>query len=49
MGGRWSIEARNLDDNLWQVCRYDLSFVMWIITSIKCLVKYEVVSIGKHG
>ena len=49
MGGRWSICARNLDDKYWIVCDYNLSLVNFIFKEIYCLIKYEVVELGKHG
>lgn len=49
MGGRWSIEARQLKDDSWRICDYNLSFIRWVLKSIYCLCKYEVVIIGKHG
>jgi hypothetical protein len=49
MGGRWSVEARNVDDVEWAVCDYNLTFFVWVCKSIYCLYKYEVVNIGKHG
>jgi hypothetical protein len=49
MGGRWSIEARNLDDNYWQYSNYSLNLFQFIFKGIYCLIKYEVVILGKHG
>lgn len=49
MGGRWSICARNLDDKYWTVCNYNLSLLGFIFQGIYCLIKYEVVELGKHG
>ena len=49
MGGRWSIEARNLQDNMWQVCEYTVSFIKWVCLAVKCLMKYDVVILGKHS
>lgn len=49
MGGKWSVEARNLDDICLKYVWYGESFILFLAKSIKCLIKYEVVSIGKHG
>jgi hypothetical protein len=49
MGGKWSIEARNSDDLTWKYCNYNLSFIGFIIKGISCLIKYDVVILGKHG
>ena len=49
MGGRWSIEARNLHDKGWEVSNYNLPFIRWIFTGIYCFIKYDVVIMGKHG
>lgn len=49
MGGRWSITARNLTDKAWEVCDYNLSFARFVFLGIKCLIKYDVVELGKHG
>lgn len=49
MGGNWSIEARNLNDKLLQVCWYGNSFWYFLLCGIKCLIKYDVVSLRKHG
>lgn len=49
MGGKWSVEARNLKDYSWKISDYGCSFMKWIFLSIYCLVKYDVVIIGKHG
>ena len=49
MGGRYSICARNLKDKEYAVCDYNISFIKWIFLGIKCFIKYEVVSMEKHG
>jgi hypothetical protein len=49
MGGKWSICARNLNDKCWEVCDYSCNLIQFIFKSIYCLIKYEVVEIGKHG
>ena len=49
MGGKYSICARNLEDKSWTVCDYNLSFIRWIILGIRCFMKYDVVSMEKHG
>ena len=49
MGGKWSVCARNLHDKGWQVSDYNLSFIRWLFLGIKCFIKYEVVSMEKHG
>ena len=49
MGGRWSVCARNLKDDSWQIADYSCNFVQFIFKGIYCLVKYEVVDLGKHG
>lgn len=49
MGGRWSIEARNLDNNYWQICDYNLTFIKWVLKGLYCIYKYDVVNMGKHG
>lgn len=49
MGGKYSVIARNEEDYAW--C-YDLetnSFIKFILASIKCFIKYDVVTLGKHG
>lgn len=49
MGGKYSICARNLCDKAWMVCDYNLSFIRWVFLGIKCFIKYDVVSMEKHG
>ena len=49
MGGKYSITAKNLNDKVWCVCNYNLSLVKFIFNGIHCLIKYDVVSLGKHG
>lgn len=49
MIGRWSIYARNLNDKYWIVSNYNLSLLSFIFKGIYCLIKYEVVELGKHG
>lgn len=49
MGGKYSITAKNLNDKIWKVCDYNLSFVKFIFKGIYCLIKYDVVTLGKHG
>ena len=49
MGGRWSIEARNLHDECWEVCDYNLIFIKWFFKGLYCICKYDVVIMGKHG
>ena len=49
MGGRWSIEARNLKDDSLAVCDYHLSFIGWLFKGLYCICKYDVVIMGKHG
>lgn len=49
MGGKYSIAARNIDDIYW---KYDLqtnNIFKFIIFSVKCFIKYDVVALGKHG
>ena len=49
MDGRWSICVRNLNDKCWIICDYNLSLLSFIFKGIYCLIKYEVVELGKHG
>ena len=49
MGGKYSVEARNLHDKFWPVVEYTNNFFKFIILSIKCFKKYDVVLLGKHG
>lgn len=49
MGGKWSIEARNLNDMAYKLIWYGDSFIVFLFKGIKCLIKYEVVTLGKHG
>ena len=49
MGGKYSVEARNLHDKFWPVVEYTDNFFKFIILSIKCFKKYDVVLLGKHG
>ena len=49
IGGKYSITAQNLNDKVWCVCDYNLSLVKFIFKGIYCLIKYDVVSLGKHG
>ena len=49
MGGKYSVEARNLHDKFWPVVEYTDNFFKFIILSIKCFKKYDVVILGKHG
>lgn len=49
MGGKWSVEARNLDDKVLKYVWYGDLFIVFLAKSIKCLIKYEVVNLGKHG
>lgn len=49
MGGKYSVCARNLNDVCWSVADYNLSFIKWVFLGIKCFIKYEVVSMEKHG
>ena len=49
MGRKYSITARNIDDIYW---KYDLqtnNIFKFIIFSVKCFIKYDVVTLGKHG
>jgi hypothetical protein len=49
MGGKYSIVARNHDDESYVVMNYKLTFLHWIVLGIKCFIKYDVVSMEKHG
>ena len=49
MGGKYSVKARNLDDYFWLYDLYTNSFTKFILASIKCFIKYDVVTLGKHG
>ena len=49
MGGRWSICARGLHDNVWLVCDYNCNLIKFVFKGIYCLMKYDVVELGKHG
>lgn len=49
MGGRYSVEARNLKDDSLQICWYGNSFLKFLFIGIKCMGKYDVVILGKHG
>ena len=46
---QYSIIARNIDDIVWE---YDLqtnNIFKFIICSVKYFIKYDVVTLGKHG
>lgn len=49
MGGKWSIEARNLDDKMWQVCDYNVPGWKLLAKAVLCMLRYDVVNVGKHG
>lgn len=49
MGGRWSIEARNLNDDSWCVADYYCNLFQFAVKGLYCLMKYQVVILGKHG
>ena len=49
MGGKYSVTARNLDNYGWIYDLYTDSFIKFILASIKCFIKYDVVTLGKHG
>ena len=49
MGGKWSILAKAYDDITWEYSSYGLSLMGFIFKGIYCLVKYDVVVLGKHG
>lgn len=49
MGGKYSICARNLDNKCPQYSNYYLSLFGFIFKGIYCLIKYDVVSLQKHG
>ena len=49
MGDKYSITAQNLNDKALCVCDYNLSLVKFIFKGIYCLIKYDVVILGKHG
>ena len=49
MGGKYSVEARNLHDKFWPVVEYTDNLFKFITLSIKCFKKYDVVLLGKHG
>jgi hypothetical protein len=49
MGGKYSITARNINDNSWEICDYSLNLFQFIFKGIYCLIKYDVVNLGKHG
>ena len=49
MGGKWSICARNLTDKCYQVCDHNCNLLQFIFKGVYCLIKYEIVKLGKHG
>lgn len=49
MGGKYSIAARNYADETYAVMKYNLTFLRWVALGIKCFIKYDVVSMEKHG
>ena len=49
MGGKWSICARGLREPYWEVCDYSCNLFQFIFKGIYCLIKYDVVELGKHG
>ena len=49
MGGKWSICARNLNDDFWVIDDYNCNLFQFIFKGICCLIKYDVVDLGKHG
>ena len=48
MGGKYSIIARNSEDYVWVYSLYTNIFIKFILASIKCFIKYDVVTLGKH-
>ena len=46
MGGKYFILARNYDDILWQFDLYTNSFIKFIWSAIKCILKYELIDFG---
>lgn len=49
MGGRYSVIARNSDNFAWYYSLYTNNIFKFIVASVKCFIKYEIVSLGKHG
>ncbi len=49
MGGRFSITARNKEDIAWKESIYTDNFLKFLFNAIRCFIKYEVVTLGKHG
>ena len=48
MGGKYSICARQLDDKVWTVCDYHNPLIIILLKWMYCMVKYDVVTLGKH-
>lgn len=48
MGGKYSVIARNIGDYVWVYSLSTNIFIKFILASIKCLIKYDVVQLGKH-
>ena len=49
MGGKWSVLARNKKDDAWKVSIYTNNTLVFVFQAVRCLIEYEVVSLGKHG
>jgi hypothetical protein len=49
MGGTYSVIARNKKDIAWKESIYTDSFLKFLWNAARCFMKYEVVSLGKHG
>ena len=49
MGGKYSVTARNEEDYAWSYDLYTDSLIKFVLASIKCFIKYDVVTLGKHG
>ena len=48
MGGKYSITARNLDDKGLVVCDYHNPLPILLLKWVYCIIKYDVVTLGKH-
>lgn len=46
--GKWSVTATYRHSRVMEYSKYNLSFVGWIVKGIYCLIKYDIVRMGKH-
>ena len=49
MCGKWTLQARNLGDDKWQVLDLYLSFFGWLFKGLYCVCVYDIVKMEKHS